>query len=348
MINIKHLIVNAKSMYPLMEDSFSQLKQNSDAARQSRSVGMSAKFDRLDQGQHGHARTHWKIPSQSGNGTYDAVVEIHVPSKGGLFALAKGKWDQKKFSRVLANSNVKVHCSCPDFYWSGMKYNLGPAGKYKGNLSPNQNAGHKGEPNVVANNLAPDNRDPDRKHVLCKHLLSVFRVFPFNASTIMSQAKKFDNNIMINDEIAKDLDQGRRALGKDIELIEVSDEEQKNIIDPVMDRSSGELEKDQENQGSEEIIQNRDEPEEIQREIPDETEDIIDEENTERKSEEVTDTTSYIIDEENEEREVKKPLDNETEDIIEEENNSKKVKPLEKDKDIDSDVSGDVNDLLGK
>jgi len=342
MINIKRFVHNAKKMYPLMEESFSDLRDKSDSARKARSVGMVSKFQNVDQGQHGHARTHWKVPSQSGSGDYDVVVEIHVPLKGGLFSMAKGKWEPKKFSQALAKSNVKVHCSCKDFYWSGMKYNLGPAGEHKGSLSPNQNAGHEGESTVVTK--APDVRDPERKHVLCKHLLATFKVFPFNASSIMGQAKKYDNNIVVNDEISRDLDQGRKALGKDIELVEVGVEDKETITD-TLSTATSELHKNNENEGSEELIERRDEPEEITREVSDTTEDIIEDKNEiEETPDDNPENAQELIDEEND---IKQQRAENSEEIIEEENKSKENVELEKDKE-DSDVSDDVNDLLGK
>jgi len=345
MININRLVENAKKMYPLMEYSLMDLHDMSDDGRRTRSLDLTAVYAFLDQGQSGHARTHWAVPSQSGTQDYECIVEFHVPVVGGLFGVArKHKGVRKSVAAVsdaFAESEVKVYCNCKDFYWSGMKYNLGPKGDYKNALSPGHNAGHKYEKTVVTH--APDKRDPERKHIMCKHLLAVVYEFGNNAKAIMKDAKTFDNNIKINDEISRDLDDGKRALNKDVELVEVTQDVKEDFLEPL-EKATDELQKSQENQGSEEIIQERDEPEEISREVPEEAGDIIDEENEEREPDVTEDDAQDIIDEENELRE---PPETETEEIIDEENEVKKKKTLEKDKE-ESDVSDDVNDLLGK
>ena len=112
------------------------------------------------------------------------MIEIIV--RGGLFVLAKDKWNAKKFAEAFATADVKVHCSCPDFYWSGMKYNLGSKGHLKGHALP-ISSGYKNETDDVT--YAPNVRDPHRRHVLCKHLLTVVSKIHANAFTIMKDAK---------------------------------------------------------------------------------------------------------------------------------------------------------------
>lgn len=114
---------------------------------------------------------------------------IALVVKGGLFSLAKEKWNAKRFAETFATADVKVHCSCPDFYWSGMKYNLGSKGNLKGHALP-ISAGYKYEKDDVT--YQPNKRDPHRKHVLCKHLLSVVSKMHANAFTIMKDAKSRD------------------------------------------------------------------------------------------------------------------------------------------------------------
>jgi hypothetical protein len=108
------------------------------------------------------------------------IVELHVPISGGLFAIAKQKWNMKTFMDVFKKSDVKVYCSCPDFFWGGQKYNVGPHGQYKGALSPGNVGPYRLDKEIV--NKAPDIRDPNREHVLCKHLLSVMNVFLANVN----------------------------------------------------------------------------------------------------------------------------------------------------------------------
>lgn len=175
----------------LFEETFSKLVSLSDANRMARSKPLIARFKGLSQDiKDKQAVTTWDVPSASNkNKVYKCLIGISV--QGGLFSLAKNKWDAKVFSEALSSAEIKVHCNCPDFYWSGMKYNLGPNGKLKGNTF-SVSSGYKDETPDVTH--APDKRDPNRKHVLCKHLLTIFPKFHANAFDIMKQAKAFDAN----------------------------------------------------------------------------------------------------------------------------------------------------------
>lgn len=177
----------------LVEESFSTLATLSDPERMARSKDIVVKYQGLYQSSTKHAVTKWKAESSSKNGKeYDTEVSIEVD--GGLFAIAKGKWDAKKFATTMSKADVKVYCSCPDFYWSGAKYNLGPNGlagrtHLPGNHTIAKSAGYKYEKDIVTH--APDIRDPKREHVLCKHLGGVFRRFASNAFDIMRDARRF-------------------------------------------------------------------------------------------------------------------------------------------------------------
>lgn len=174
---------------PLIEESFAALATLSDDKRVAKSKSMIAKYDSLSQDANGHAMTKWNVPSQSN--AKDYVTHVGIIVENGLFALAKGKWKPKEYSNALANADVKVHCNCPDFYWGGAKYNLSHLnGK---NSTYPISSGYKYEKNVVTH--APDVRDPDRRHKLCKHLLAVFNVFKNNVFSIMGDARKFDIDI---------------------------------------------------------------------------------------------------------------------------------------------------------
>lgn len=172
---------------PLFEETFSKLYSLSDQKRVSRSKPMIVKYTGLYQDKSdGQAVTKWTVPSATNkSSSYTCLIGIAV--KGGLFALSKEKWNAKVFSEAFANANVKVHCSCPDFYWSGMKYNLGNNGKLKGHTFA-VSSGYKYEKDVVTK--APDKRDPNQRQVLCKHLLAIFPRFSANAFDIMRDAKK--------------------------------------------------------------------------------------------------------------------------------------------------------------
>jgi len=86
MINIQRLIFNAKEKYPLslLEYSAGQLKAMSDTARKGRASDITINYAGLDQSDDGHARTTWKVPSQSdrdnigkdASNNYTCIVEV--------------------------------------------------------------------------------------------------------------------------------------------------------------------------------------------------------------------------------------------------------------------------------
>lgn len=224
-----------KSRKALLEYNYKELTAMSDDKRKTRAKTIPAFYKYIDQGKDGHARTHWDVPGQTDKTkTYHAIVELHVPIIGGLFAIAKEKWNMKRFMEIFTKSDVKVYCSCPDFFWGGQKYNLGPNGQYKGALSPGHVAGHRYDKEVVSK--APDIRDPNRKHILCKHLLAVMSVFPSNASDIMSQARKFDNNRKTDDSISREMDDGKSPIKEEIQTYNVEDSE-KAILNDTLNKS---------------------------------------------------------------------------------------------------------------
>lgn len=252
----------------LLEYSFGELKELSDPARRSRSKGITTFFKGLTQGPDGQARTLWDVPSQSKRGmNYRVTVGIEIP-KIGLFGIAKEKWNPARYASVLKNMDVKVHCTCPDFYWAGPKYNLGSSGFLKGSLVPNQNAGHKGtgynEQTVVTE--PPDSRDPNREHVLCKHCIAVSTNFAANALKIMKEARAFVVKIKINDEMGKEEDSGKAILKKDIGLVNMKDDESKKITEAIIhgaeeiSKEESTLQKDN-SKGPEEISKAQKEPE---------------------------------------------------------------------------------------
>lgn len=346
MINIKKFLTNVRKDYPrqsLLEDTFSDLKQKSDDGRRNRAAGMTAFYQGIEQSSDGQAKTIWRVPSQSDRSVnYQSVVEIVVPTAGGLFGIAQSRWDPKRFANILKESDVRVSCTCPDFWWGGQTYNLGANGKYKGNLS----SGAK------STDLPPDIRDPERKHVLCKHLIAVFNVFPANSFKIMSDARKYDANLETNPESTKDIEQGEEVLNKQQELFSIPDEG-KEVITDALYKGAEELAKNQENEGAEELIDEQNEvTEEIETEEPSpETGEIIDERNTTaREVEEPSPEVSEIIDDKNETAVTELSDTNDVEEIIEEENETVEDPRLEKDKTEQegSEVSDDPNELLNR
>jgi len=211
MINVKKLLENLQTTYPkpLMEHSFVELDSHVDPARKSRATGLGAFYKYVDETPDGHTATHWQVQSASdANLKYNAVVEIVVPSEGGLFSLVS-KWEPKKFKSILTQSDVRVHCNCPDFYWAGMMHNGGPNGKYKGSLA-------QGNPTLVKNAQtapsAPVIRDPSGSNTMCKHLHAIFKVFPANAFQIVSAVRKFDNKNKVDTEKTEKVDSGETPI----------------------------------------------------------------------------------------------------------------------------------------
>jgi len=212
MIKISQLLkALSKTQNVLIEESFASLDTHVDPARKARSSGIHrTKFESIDQSTDGHARTHWKVNSQSDSGKqYDVVVEVIVPTKGGLFALAKEKWQPKLYKDILTNSDVRVHCNCYDFYWSGMMHNNGPSGNHKGSLATGLSTL---VPNAQTNPSFPKVRDPSGNLSMCKHLHSVLKYFPANAFDIMSKARKFNNTTTVDAEKTEKVDDGKQPL----------------------------------------------------------------------------------------------------------------------------------------
>jgi len=345
MINIKKFLNNVQTVYPnqqLFEDSFASLKNMSDDGRRNRAIKMPAYYKGIEQSGDGQARTFWEVPSASDSSTkYKCVVEVVVPMSGGLFTIAKSKWEPKKFSSVLKEADVRVSCSCPDFWWGGQTYNLGSKGKHKGNLAYGSNL----------TDLEPNIRDPKREHVLCKHLIAVFNVFPSNAFSIMGGARKYDANIETNPEATDDIEQGKAVLNKEQELFSIPKDDKAVITDSLYNGAE-ELAKNQDNEGTEEIIDERNQAtEELDAEQSlDGTEEIIDEMsgiNTEEQVTEPAPEVGEMIEERNINSETNLAVDGNTDEIIDEETESNTE--LEKDKvDEESEVSEDPNELLNR
>lgn len=328
MISLKHILKS------LMEASYAELAEKSDDGRKTRSAGLITKYlgtyekdtgvkkrskSGAGQSDYGQARTFWRVDSGSKPGKYyNCIVEFHISQEGGLFGIAKAeKQNIKEIHKTLAGADVRVYCNCPDFYWSGIKYNLGPKGDYKGAVIPNQNAGYKEEKPIVTK--APDIRDPKREHVLCKHLLAIKKNIGFNVSSIMKDLKDFDNNIKVNDELARELDDGKGLLSKDIELREVSEKDSRDFVDPIVHTPAVEPEKKEE--------------------IKDNTEEVIKDESEPVENENREDNASDIIDEESDN---KAEAPEEAEDIPEQNADVSQVKSEEGAADIIDDINTSV------
>lgn len=283
MINKKRLLENLQSNRDaILEYTMAALANMSDDGRKNRSVGMTAKLNKLGQSPSGAAWLYWTVPSQSDpNKSYNTIVELDVPGQGGFFTVAKEKARIGKKIQTLGKSDVKVYCDCPDFYWAGQKYNLGPSGKYgKENVSavPGQVANYKYDKGTVT--YAPDKRDPNREHVLCKHILAVARVLPANAATIFSRASAFNVLAANEPKLASTMDQGGQPLLNEVDFVEAPKSMVSDTID-AMQNVATKLDRDAKSGASELIRKSNQretevtETEPIQQSTPSEPSDLI-------------------------------------------------------------------------
>lgn len=133
----------------------------------------------------GQAVVHFVVPSASGDKNYDVYIEF-IPKQGTLFSMAQGQMNPAKKIALLRSCDVKVFCTCPDFNWSGMKYNLKHV--YDSYLS-----GYESIDGVPSGgeDIMPKVRDPHHQHRVCKHLLAAFNAVLTNWMKIIKAAKNY-------------------------------------------------------------------------------------------------------------------------------------------------------------
>lgn len=135
--------------------------------------------------QSGHAVVHFVVPSASNEKNYDVYIEF-IPQQGTLFSMAQGPMTPAKKIGLLRSCDVKVFCTCPDFNWSGMKYNLKHI--YDSYLSGYESI--EGVP-PGGEDIPPNVKDPHHKNRVCKHLLAAFNAVMTNWMTIIKAAKNY-------------------------------------------------------------------------------------------------------------------------------------------------------------
>lgn len=172
-----------------LEANMAQYRSQVDSNRLNKGKKLEYHFYAVEKDSTGNAILHWKIPSQSHNDiTYDTYIEI-IPHGATLFALANSKNKIKDRIELLKNADVKCFCSCPDFNWAGMKYNMKHAddGYLDGFKSIN------GVPDG-GEDIKPENRDPNGKNKICKHLVAAFNGTMLNANLIIKEVKNIKFN----------------------------------------------------------------------------------------------------------------------------------------------------------
>lgn len=160
-------------------------KMRKDDPSIAKSKGMGHTYIGINRDRNGDAVVKWNIPSQSTPGKlYDVFIGV-IPKDVSLFALAQNsKGDIRTRQAILRNADVKCFCSCKWFNYGGIAYNL------KHGLD-SYSYDHKSSDDVPdGSDIPPDVRDPERKHVLCKHLVAAFKGMSTNATRIVSDAKK--------------------------------------------------------------------------------------------------------------------------------------------------------------
>lgn len=133
----------------------------------------------------GQAVVHFVVPAASGDKNYDVYIEF-IPKQGTLFSMAQGPMTPAKKIALLRSCDVKVFCTCPDFNWSGMKYNLKHV--YDSYLSGYESI--EGVPSG-GEDIPSKVRDPRHQHRVCKHLLVAFNAVLTNWMTIIKAAKNY-------------------------------------------------------------------------------------------------------------------------------------------------------------
>lgn len=175
----------------LLEYSAKELSDMSDAARKRRMKKITkAEYKESTQTKDNHLKTIWNTPSATHKKkVYEQVVEV-IPKESNAFSLvANNKWNLKEFTDVVKNADLRVYCDCPDFLFGGQKFNLGNLGDYRGSLAKG-NIGDFFPGDKADVTIEPNVKDPEREHVLCKHLLKVSQVFAANTSSMLAHAKK--------------------------------------------------------------------------------------------------------------------------------------------------------------
>ena len=167
----------------LLEADMDWFADRADDGRAERAKKLMHFYKGLGRNRNGEAVTRWKIPSQKRDGVnYNCFIAVIPKGGNSLFAVAQGKKDVKSRSDAIRQADVKCFCSCPDFNWSGARYNM----KHKlDSLEPGHRSA-KGVPD--GSDIAPTKRDPEGKNMVCKHLLAAFKGMKTNATVIMKDA----------------------------------------------------------------------------------------------------------------------------------------------------------------
>lgn len=172
----------AKANY-LLENNMAFFSKKADSARKTRSKVLERYFEGITRNSQGQAVLEWRVPSSSDPGkSYTCYISVE-PKHASLFVLASSGGKVSDKIQLIKTADVRCFCTCPDFNWSGMKYNM--KHRYGG-----YEDGHTSEDGVPdGSDIRPRIRDPRGKNTVCKHLLASFNGIMLNAGTIMKTAR---------------------------------------------------------------------------------------------------------------------------------------------------------------
>lgn len=156
-----------------------------DDKRRARGKELQHYFVGVDRDSSGNAVIEFAVPSQSDPGKrYSCFIDV-IPKETSLFNLSKVSKRLDEKVRILKEADVKCFCSCPDFNWSGMKYNMK-------HVHDSMSEGHHADDAKDDNgeDIDPKVRDPKHRNTLCKHLVAALRGVLTNAPSIMKRVRE--------------------------------------------------------------------------------------------------------------------------------------------------------------
>ena len=168
----------------MMEANAAFFVKKVDAGRKAKAKSLQHYFKGVSRDRSGNAVIEFGVPSQSDPGKqYRCFIDI-IPNGASLFNLARLSKRLEDKVKILKEADVKCFCSCPDFNWSGMKYNMK-------HMHDSMSEGHHAddERDDHGEDINPKIRDPKHRNTLCKHLVAALRGVLTNAPTIMKQVR---------------------------------------------------------------------------------------------------------------------------------------------------------------
>ena len=173
-------IRNSRAM---LENNMAFFSKKTDGGRKLRAKELTRRFVKVSRNPQGQAVTEWKVPSASDPGKeYDCYISVE-PKQGTLFTIAHAKGNLRTRVQLIKDADVRCFCTCPDFNWSGMKYNM----KHRFDGYEDGHSSVDGVPD--GSDIRPKVKDPRGKRTVCKHLLTCFTGMLTGAQVIMKAAR---------------------------------------------------------------------------------------------------------------------------------------------------------------